>query len=379
MNSKGVAMAASIQKKRAFTIVEILVTITIIGLLLGLLLPALSGVKRQSRKRGEANNLKQVHLAWMMYANHSNDATVPGYLDVPVQAPRVMGVSRGWGLKYEFPDQSLIPPAPNYAATDPNAAGPWTWRLMKYLDHTPDFFEFYENSALATGLPEIDQESVMYHIIAGPQNPDPQRFQRAHAMAESPIFGYNGYYVGGVWKMHDVMGVQTPRFEYFNHCHSNPPPNVQRTRVSIPTTIGQIRRSTELITFCAATRIDALGIHGNFLEERPGTHLVTPPFMGTIAQWAPPPPGAGGTAVAGGGSTVEVLSLGVMGVDGSGGTHAGIPFPRYGSGTAVLFADGHIDQQQYNALADMRHWVDNASMPDYQHDDNCPFDPEIGP
>lgn len=360
-------MAAHRSRKRAFTIVEILVTITIIGLLLGLLLPALSGVKRQSRKRTEANNLKQVHYAWMLYANHANDATLPGYMDIDVQAPRVQSVSRGWGVKYEFPDQSLIPPAPGYASTDPNIAGPWTWRLLKYLDYSAGIVEHYEESSLAAGLPDIDQDSVMYRVIDDPMIPDSERFQRALAMAESPIFGYNGYYVGGVWKMRVIHGIPTPRHEYHDHCDV-----VNRVRVTVPLTIAQIRRSTELITFCAATRVDTAGFHGNFREDRPGTYLVTPPYMGTVAQWRAPLPGSGGVAAAGGGTTVEVLSLGVQGANGSGGTHAGVPYPRYGGGAAVLYADGHIDQQQYNALADMRRWVDSASTIDYQHDPYCP-------
>lgn len=364
-------MARSTQKKRAFTIVELLVTITIIGLLLGLLLPALSGVKRQSRKRTEANFLKQVHIAWTLYAQNSNDAALPGYVDTDVQAPRVMGVSRGWGMRVEFPDQSLIPPAPNYAPGDRNAAGPWTWRLMKFLDFTPAYFENYQDSAVAAGLPEVDNDSLI--SLNSGAYPDSQRFQRAHAMAESPIFGYNGYYVGGVWKMHPgADGVLTPRYDYFDHCWSNPPAGSYSTRVSVPTGVGQIRRSTEVITFCAATRIDALGYHGKMLEERPGTHLVTPPFMGTIAQWNVPAQGSGGIAAAGGGDVVEVLSMGVLGTNGASGTHAGVPFPRFGGGTACLFADGHVDQQQYNKLADMRLWVDSATTRDYQHDDNCP-------
>ena len=360
-------MAGSTQRKRAFTIVELLVTITIIGLLVGLLLPALAGVKRQSRKRTEANLLKQVHLAWTLYGQNSNDAALPGYLDTAVQAPRVTGVSRGWGLRAEFPDQSLVPPAPSYLPGDPNAAGPWSWRLIKYLDYTTAYFENYQDSALAAGLPYDDNES-MISLNSGAANPDAIRFQRAHAMAESPIFGYNGYYIGGVWKMHPGEGgVATPRFDYFDHCDT-----VNLTRVTVPTSIGQIRRSTEVITFCAATRIDTVGYHGNMLQERPGTHLVTPPFMGTVAQWNIPAQGTGNTADAGGGDVVEVLSMGVLGNNGSGGTHAGVPFPRFGGGTACLFADGHVDQQQYNALADMRRWVDSATTRNYQHDAICP-------
>jgi prepilin-type N-terminal cleavage/methylation domain-containing protein/prepilin-type processing-associated H-X9-DG protein len=352
-------MAAISPKKRAFTIVEILVTITIIGLLLGLLLPALSGVKRQSRKRTEANNLKQVHLAWMLYANHSNDAAVPGYMDIDVQYD--------WKCRYEFPDQSQVPPFIGCPCPPvKNITGPWTWRLMKFLDYTPGIVEFYEESALAATLPAIDQEWVMHHVIEGPGNPDCERYERAHAMAEAPIFGYNGFYVGGYWTMQNVGGTQTPKYEYFNHCESNNPNPNYRPRVAVATSIPQIRRSSELVTFCAATRFDSTGMNGKLFDERPGTYLVTPPFMGTTPQWKLPAQIDGEHVVAG---DVEVMNLGIPNI--TTGNHAGVPFTRYGGGAATLFADGHIDQQNYHSLFDMRKWVDNATTVNFQHT-TCP-------
>ncbi len=47
-----------------FTIVEMLTVIAIITLLMGLLLPALSGAKRTSQKMKEINSLRQIGVAW---------------------------------------------------------------------------------------------------------------------------------------------------------------------------------------------------------------------------------------------------------------------------------------------------------------------------
>ena len=338
-------------KKSAFTIVEILVTISVIALLLGLLLPALSAVQRQSRKRTEANNLKQVHLAWMMYANHNNDATVPGYLDVDVQGK--------WQCRYEYPDGTVIPVfAFNCSCPPPrNITGPWTWRLFKYLDYSASMVEFYEGSALATGLQDIDNQWLMQHVIEGPNNSACESYGRSHAVAESPIFGYNGFYVGGFWTMQGGM----PRYEYFDHCESNNPDVNYRPGVAIARTVGQIRRTSELITFCAAARVDAIGTNDKFIEERPGTYLVTPPNMST-PQWRLPQQISDQVFAAG---DIEVLNLGVP--NSETGNHAGVPFARYGGGAAVLHADGNIDQQNYRALLDMRKWIDNATRSDYQH------------
>ena len=65
-------------KNRAFTVIELLVDIAIIGILAGILLPALSRAKAIARKAVCINNLRQIGIARQLYANDNGDFLVAG-------------------------------------------------------------------------------------------------------------------------------------------------------------------------------------------------------------------------------------------------------------------------------------------------------------
>src|SRR6266542_3847132 len=68
------------RRRDAFTLVELLVVIAIIAVLAALLLPALGRAKARAQTIQCLNNLRQLQLAWFLYAGDQNDR-LPGNHD----------------------------------------------------------------------------------------------------------------------------------------------------------------------------------------------------------------------------------------------------------------------------------------------------------
>ncbi len=61
---------------RGFTLIELLVVIAIIAVLMAILMPALHRAKEQGQRAVCLNNLRQLTLGWILYADDSNDKII---------------------------------------------------------------------------------------------------------------------------------------------------------------------------------------------------------------------------------------------------------------------------------------------------------------
>ena len=94
-----------------FTLIELLVVIAIIALLLSIILPSLARVKESSKRIVCLSNLRQLGIAFTMYANDNDGEIISGDVDVKPFGPPwwVNNIcAPDWGTGGQLPEQDQI-------------------------------------------------------------------------------------------------------------------------------------------------------------------------------------------------------------------------------------------------------------------------------
>jgi len=85
--------SGSMNTRKAFTLIELLVVIAVIAVLMAILMPALQRAREQGKRAVCMSNVKQLALAWIMYADENDDRIVNG----------AGGITYGSGSNMEVP------------------------------------------------------------------------------------------------------------------------------------------------------------------------------------------------------------------------------------------------------------------------------------
>jgi len=158
-------------KQRGFTLIELLVVIAIIALLLALLMPALERAREQAKRMICLNNLHQLTLAWIMYAEENEGKIVNGApLGTEGQADPGTGehaneipwIGRAWANGYE--NGNKLTPDQQKAAIKDGAMWPYCSELKLYRCPTGLAGEFCTYAAMdgANGLSRGNKQDVYW-------------------------------------------------------------------------------------------------------------------------------------------------------------------------------------------------------------------------
>ncbi len=151
------------QRSRGFTVLEILLVLSVITVLMGIIIPIAGSVTRKAQEVTERNGARQAITAWTAYSFDNGGRILPGYKsDLPYFTPQGVKVTPeltedGW----------------------PVAGRRYPLRLAPYLGNNFDVIYVNEQKSVLDQMRDQSSEDYLY------------------AVSVSPSLGLNSTWVGG--------------------------------------------------------------------------------------------------------------------------------------------------------------------------------------
>ncbi|MDY7108010.1 MAG: type II secretion system protein [Planctomycetota bacterium] len=181
--------------RRAFTLIEMLITIGLIFLLATLIIVALRGVRGSANRVASANALRQMCLAYNSYCTDNQQQLMPGYLSA--EKLRQLGID---------PDTPTGVPFSTVSPWDdpPCDASSYVWRLAPYLDYEwRTMFADYRAPNLVAKLAKEATNKTEGGDFEPVYGPGTAAWDGSDGVPEelgislTPSFGLNSVFVGG--------------------------------------------------------------------------------------------------------------------------------------------------------------------------------------
>lgn len=146
--------------RRGFTLVELLVVITIISMLMALLLPAVQSAREAGRRATCMNNQKNISLATLNF--ESARRAFPGYVEYLGKRN-----SSGWPINHA--GTAVDPADIDYTSNLVFNEVPWIVMLFPYLDNVQLWKEW--SQPVSTAANELTRQQVLLRFLICPSDP----------------------------------------------------------------------------------------------------------------------------------------------------------------------------------------------------------------